>query len=142
QAPDRAPVVTRSERAPWFDRDHGPTIRSGPVPRWGDQEPPPDRPRGEMGSPGVRPVLIGERDDAQPSGGLEPKLAQPVQVLPDARFERARENRPREERAELRASSRPLLLDHAERTELPREIGQSLGEVGGRAHGELPEAGG
>src|SRR3989442_10866321 len=86
--------MTRPERAPWLDRDHGPAFRGGPVPRRGDQEPPPDRPRGEMGAPGVRPVLIGERDDAQPSGGVETQLPPPPPGTPRAPLQRPPEKPP------------------------------------------------
>src|SRR5262249_56681004 len=138
--PGGGAVVSCPERGPGLERNHERAVRAALTPRRYDEKAPAHRPRREVGAPGIGPVLVGECRDAKVARRREAELGEPVEIVPHARLERARRDRLGEERAQRGAAARPLLLDDAERAQLPCEVGQPFGEVAGAAGGELPVA--
>src|SRR2546422_1708160 len=101
-----------------------------------------DRQRAEVRAPGLRPVIVRERDDARLAGAGKAELAQSDEVLADTLLEGAGEGGLREEGAKPRGAAGRLLLDDAERAQLPHEVRHALGRLLGDLDGELPVAGG
>src|SRR2546426_259477 len=83
-----------------------------------------------------------ERDDARLAGAGKAELAQSDEVLADTLLEGAGEGGLREEGAKPRGAAGRLLLDDAERAQLPHEVRHALGRLLGDLDGELPVAGG
>src|SRR5207247_1053201 len=142
EAPERARMLSGAEGAAGLDRDHEAPVRGRLVPGRRDQQAFADGQRPEVGAPGLRPVLARERDNARLAGLGKAERGEPGEVLADALLEGAGEGGLREEGAKPRSTAGRLLLDDAERSQLPDEVRQALGRLLGNLDGELPVAGG
>src|SRR6184192_435988 len=142
EAPERARMLSGAEGAAGLDRDHEAPVRGRLVPGRRDQQAFADGQRPEVGAPGLRPVLARERDNARLAGLGKAERGEPGEVLADALLEGAGEEGLREEGAKPRSTAGHLLLDDAERSQLPDEVRQALGRLLGNLDGELPVAGG